>query len=94
MRNLLFTTTRKLEFNFVRGIISFIAIILLATFPNSNFYGQCTAVSGEISGKVLLDNNFNDLKDASDFGVSNVRVLGYDEHQTLKAEAPWLMLAM
>lgn len=63
----------------------FIFCLLFFSFYNFSLRlnGQCTANPGEITGKVLKDTNFNGLMDDADIGLKDIKVLLYDQHQTL-----------
>ena len=80
--NLLKTIQYRIgRFKFLIEIL--IPIVLI--FYNINTYGQCQTNSGEISGTVYNDTNFNGVPDITDMPLAGIKVSAYDIHQQAKA---------
>ncbi|MEZ4907436.1 MAG: hypothetical protein R2771_07310 [Saprospiraceae bacterium] len=68
-------------------ILTLSVLFLLILFSNNKIYSQCNPVSGKISGSVIDDVNLNDTEDIADLGLSNVKVVAYDNHQQVASES-------
>lgn len=62
-----------------------ISLIIIFFISGTKIYSQCTPVTGQISGSVLNDINFNSNIDFGDTGISGVKIFAYDRHQNLVA---------
>ena len=83
MRKLLLLNCFAVKNGIIKNLKIFSLISVLFLFTGNRIFSQCSPVSGEISGKVLNDVNFNDITDASDTGLEGVEVVAYDTHQKI-----------
>ena len=69
---------------FISLIKIFIPFVLI--FYNFNALSQCQANSGEISGTVFKDINFNNIWDVNDEPLEGIKVSVFDNHQQILGE--------
>jgi uncharacterized repeat protein (TIGR01451 family) len=83
MRKLLLLNCFAVRFTILKDLLLFSLISVLILVNSNKFFGQCSPVSGEISGRVLNDINFNDVTDIADPGLEGIEVVAYDSHQNI-----------
>ena len=62
-----------------------ISLIIIFFAIGTKIYSQCSPVSGQITGSILEDINFNANVDYYDKGINGIKIFAYDKHQNLIA---------
>ncbi len=86
MRELNYFNKVKSRIYFINDFIKFLFLFSLIFYSIDDFYAQCQVNSGQVSGYVKNDINFDGVMDSGDLPLEGIGITLFDSHQHIVAQ--------